>query len=107
MDGVACLYFAWLFSSHWRSGTAFDAMYEGLGAELPNATRLVLTHGVWLYPALFFAFSIGVVAKEHFLGDKRFSVMLTFFIALVAQFLAQVMLTAYYLPLFHIVGKLS
>jgi hypothetical protein len=100
MNVVACLYYVWLFTFHWRNTTALRRMFEGL--ELPNATRFFMDLGAWLLPALALVFVIVTVAKELVVADKRLSMMITFFVALIAQFIAQVLLTAYYLPLFDI-----
>ncbi len=106
-DGVACLYFAWLFGMHWRNVGVFAAMFEGLGAELPLPTRFVIGHSPWLFPSLFLLFSGAVAGKEPFMRDKRLSVMLTFLATLIAQFVSAVIVEAYYLPLRNLIGKLS
>jgi type II secretory pathway component PulF len=106
-DAAACAYFAWLFGFHWRNVGAFGQMYEGLGAELPLLTRFVVGQGTWLFPLLFAVFAGAAVGKERLIADKRFSVMVTFLLTIVAQFVAQALVTAYYLPLFDLIGKLS
>jgi hypothetical protein len=107
MDGLACLYVVWVFSFHWRNADMFKRLFEGLGMELPIVTRFVVDHAFWLCPTLMLAFSVGIVVKELFMDDKRFSVMITCFVALIAQLVAQAMTAAYYLPMQPILGKLS
>ena len=85
----------------------FGQVYDGLGAQLQFPTRFVVEQGFWLYPGLFALFSVAVFAKEAMLGDKRLSVILTFVVTLVAQFVAHAMLTFYYLPLFDLISQLS
>jgi type II secretory pathway component PulF len=106
MDVVACLYGAWMFIVLWRNGGAFGHVYEGLGAELPLATRVVVDHGTWLYPLTFGLFAVVVLGKDLFVQDKRFSVMLTFFLTLLLQVVAHLAVVAQYLPLFHLMRKL-
>jgi hypothetical protein len=106
-DVVACLYLLWLFGMHWGNSVTFAHLYDGLGAEPPWATRLVIQQGAWLFPALFCVFVLAVVGKEPFVRDKRLSVMITFFVTLVAQFVAQAAVVAYYLPLFDLIRKLG
>jgi len=106
-DVLACLYFAWLFGLHWRNAGLFAAMFDGMGVALPLLTRFVIGQSVWLFPALFLLFSGIVVGKEFVVHDKRFSVMLTFLVTIAGQFVAQAIVEAYYLPLRHMVEKLS
>jgi hypothetical protein len=106
-DAVACLYFAWLFGSHWRNVGTFAQMYDGLGAELPLPTRFLVAHGAWFFPLLLVVFAGAALGKERVFSDKRLSVMVTFLLTIVAQFVAQVLVTAYYLPLFDQIQKLS
>jgi hypothetical protein len=107
-DAVACAYFAWLFGYHWRNAGTFGQMYEGLGvAQLPLATRIVVHQGVWLFPLLFVVFAGATLAKERFMADKRLSTMVTFLLTIVAQFVAQAAVSAYYLPMFDLIGTLG
>lgn len=106
-DAVACAYFAWLFGFHWRNAGTFGQMYEGLGAELPLATQIVVRHGAWLFPLLFVVFAGATLVKERFMADKRLSVMVTFLLTIVGQFVGQALVTAYYLPMLDLIGKLG
>jgi hypothetical protein len=107
-DAVACAYFAWLFGSHWRNAGTFGQMYEGLGvARLPLSTRIVVEQAGWLFPVLFVVFAGTTLVKERFIADKRLSTMVTFLLTIVGQFVAQAAVTAYYLPMFDLIGKLS
>jgi len=104
---VACAYFAWLFGFHWRSVGAFRQMYEGLGAELPLPTRFVVNQRAWFFPLLFAIFAGAAIGKERLIADKRLSVMVTFLLTIVGQFVAQALVTAYYVPLFDLIRKLG
>jgi hypothetical protein len=106
-DGVACVYLAWLFGFHWRVAGVYASMFEGLGADLPLPTRFVIGQRTWLCPLLFLVLAGAVVGKERFVHDKRFSAMLTFLATLLGQGIAGILMDAYYLPMFDLIGKLS
>jgi type II secretory pathway component PulF len=106
-DSIACAYFAWLFGMHWRHAATFSALFEGLGAELPLPTRFVIGQRIWLFPVLFLLFAGIVIGKEWLVRNKRFSVMLTFLTTLIGQFIAGLLVEAYYLPLFNLINMLS
>jgi hypothetical protein len=106
-DAIACAYFAWLFGLHWRNVGVFAQMYEGLGAEIPLPTRFVINQGVWFFPLLFAVFAGAALGKERLIADKRLSVMVTFLLTIVGQFVAHGLVTVYYLPLFDLIRKLS
>jgi hypothetical protein len=106
-DAVACGYVGWQFWVLWRGGRVFKDLFEGLGAQLPPSTQLVIDHGVWLMPCLYGTFTAAVFGKELVVHDKRFSAMLTCLLVIVAQWVAHAVLTAYYLPLMDLIGKLS
>jgi hypothetical protein len=104
---VGCLYCAWMGVQLWRSTGAFGALFAGLGAELPTATRMLVEYRSWIYPACFGAVVAILVGKELVVRDKRLSTMLTFLVTIAAQFLGHWMTTVYYLPLFDLISKLS
>jgi len=104
---VACLYCAWVFGTQWFNIGSFAGVYASLGTELPAATRVVTTHGAWLFPSLIVAFVASIVGKERFVDDKRSSVMLTCLIALVAQLVGHATMVAHYLPLLDLMRKLG
>ena len=104
---LGCLYCAWMGFHLWRTTGAFEAMFEGLGAELPLSTRILVNYRSWIYPGCFGGVVALLIAKELLMRDKRLSTMLTFFTTMAAQFLAHWMTTVYYLPLFDLIGKLS
>jgi hypothetical protein len=104
---VACLYCGWMGIYQWRATGAFGAMFEGLGSDLPTATRILITYRTWIYPGVFGGLVALLVAKEFIVRDKRLSTMLTFLVTIGAQFVAQWMVTVYYLPLFDLIQKLS
>jgi hypothetical protein len=64
MDVIACLYVSGQLAFLWLGSGVFAKMFDGLGVDLPNATRLVVNHGFWLYPVLMVVFSAGLVGKE-------------------------------------------
>jgi type II secretory pathway component PulF len=104
---VASLYCCWMGLQLWRATATFEAMFEGLGAELPLATRIVVEHGPWLYPAYIIGFVAILVWKELILADKRLSTMVTCLVLIVAQFVGHWFTVAYYLPLFDLIKKLG
>jgi len=106
-NAAACGYLGWLLWVLWRGGRMFKGMFEGLGAELPLLTQIVIDQGFWLMPCLYGAFAGTVLVKEAFIDDKRFSTMLTCLLTIVAQWIAHGLITAYYLPLVDLMGKLS
>ena len=104
---LGSLYCWWMGFHQWRSTGTFGAMYEGLGSDLPTATRFLVDHRTWIYPVCFGALVAILIAKEMVMRDKRLSTMVTFLVTIAAQFLAQWMMTVYYLPLFDLINKLS
>jgi hypothetical protein len=107
VNSLGCVYCAWVgLTLSWHSGS-FHMMFEGLGVELPTATRLLVAHGTILLPAMFGALILLLVVKEALLKDKRVSAILTCLITLVAQIAAHTIITVYYLPLFELTRKLS
>jgi hypothetical protein len=106
-NGLACLYCGWMGVYLWRSTGVFGKMFEGLGAELPGSTSFVVVQRAWLYPTVFGALVVALLVKEALVSDKRLSTMLSLVVTILAQFLAQWMMTLYYLPLFDLIGKLS
>jgi len=105
--GIAGLYCGWMGVYHWRSTGSFGAMFHGLGGELPAATRVLIDYRSWIYPGVFGGLVAILVAKEFVVRDKRLSTMLTFLVTIAAQFLAQWMVTVYYLPLFELINRLG
>jgi hypothetical protein len=82
-------------------------MFEGLGAQVPAPTRLLLDHHVVLFGATFGVSALGVLIKEGFVPDKRISLMITMLLVIIIRFIADAFLTVYYLPLFDLIQKLS
>ncbi len=105
--GIAILYCGWMGVYQWRATGTFGAMFEGLGSDLPASTRVLINYRTWIYPGVFGGLIALLVAKELVVIDKRLSTMLTFLVTIAAQFLAQWMVTVYYLPLFDLINKLS
>jgi hypothetical protein len=104
---LGCLYCGWMGFYLWRSTGTFEAMFAGLGADLPPPTRVLVEYRSWIYPGCFGGLVALLIAKELLMHDKRLSTMLTFFMAMAAQFLGHWMTTVYYLPLFDLIRKLS
>jgi hypothetical protein len=102
---IACLYVLWLCGRPWYDSRDFDALAEGLGTELPWTTRLVARHGSWIFPTLCAGFVLAVLGKEWMVKDKRYSLLLTFLLVLIAQLVAQAGLLAYHFPLFDLLRR--
>jgi hypothetical protein len=91
----------------WRSTGQFARMIEGLGADLPPPVAFLVQHGGWFYPLVLGSPVLLVFGNEFVIRDKRASTMITFLLAIIGQFAAHWMTTAYYLPLVELIGKLS
>jgi hypothetical protein len=104
---VSVLYFAWRGTTLFRVTRTFRAMFEGLGAQLPLATRLAVEYRVWILSIVFGLPALFVLAKEFVVRDKRTSMMMTMLVVITVLFLADLLVTIYYLPLFSMIEKLS
>jgi hypothetical protein len=104
---VASSYCGWMGFQLWRGAGRFAAMYEGMGAQVPNPTWILVEHGGWIYPVCFGGLIAVLVAKELLVVDKRLSTMISFLLAIVAQFVAHWMTMAHFVPLFDLIEKLS
>ena len=102
-----CVYCLWMGLQLWRGTGTFGAIFEGLGAELPAPTRILVSYRSWIYPGCFGGFVAILVAKELVLTDKRLTAILTMLITLGAQFLGNWMMVAYYRPLLDLVRKVG
>lgn len=104
---VALLYFAWRGATLFDVSKPFRTMFEGLGAELPTATGLAVEHRVWVHLIVFGLPAIIVLGKEFVVRDKRTSLMITMLVVIVFLLLSDMLVTAYYLPLFDMLDKLG
>ena len=104
---VSCLYFAWAYQTLGRHLGAFQAMFEGLGAEVPPSTQFLIDNQAWFCPLLFGAAILGVLGKEFLIRDKRLSLTLTLTTAILVVFVVEWIKVVYYFPLFGILEKLS
>jgi hypothetical protein len=103
---VAAAYFVWVGVSLSRGAQGMAASMESLGAAVPDATRFILDHRIWL-PVGFCTGAILVLAKEAAMRDKRSSMMITMLLFIVFRVLADAIIRLYYLPLFDLMKKLS
>jgi hypothetical protein len=104
---VAVLYFAWRGLTLFRVTKTFRGMFEGLGAQLPTATRLALEYRVWILCIVFGLPALIVLGKEFIVSNKRTSMMITMLVVIVVLFVADLLITVYYLPLFDLMDKLN
>jgi hypothetical protein len=104
---VAVLYFAWRGATLFDVSKTFRTMFEGLGAELPTATRLAVEHRVWVHSVVFGLPALILLGKEFAVRDKRTSLMITMLVVIIFLLLSDVLVTVYYLPLFDMLDKLS
>ena len=105
--GLALLYFAWRGVMLFRATSAFGAMFEGLGADLPAATRFAVDHRAAVLALVCGLPALVVLVKEPLIRDKRTSTMVTMLVVIAALIAVDVLVTVYYLPLFDLIGKLS
>jgi hypothetical protein len=101
------LYFAWRGATLFRVTGTFRAMFEGLDAQLPLATRLAVAYRGWILSIVFGLPALIVLGKEFVVRDKRTSVMMTMLVVIIVLFLADLLVTIYYLPLFSLIEKLN
>lgn len=104
---VAVLYFAWRGATIFRVTRVLEGMFEGLGAQLPAATRLAVAQRPAILAVVFGLPIVVVIGKEFLVRDKRTSMMITMLIVILVLFAVDVLVTVYYMPLFDLIGKLS
>jgi hypothetical protein len=104
---LAALYFTFRGISLYRAAGRFEAMFEGLGAQLPAATQFAVEHRLALLVVLFGMPTVATVAKEWLIHDKRTSLMITMITVILVVFGADLLAVAYYLPLMDLFQKLS
>ena len=102
---ASCAYLYWAYTVMVRHTAAFEEALGPVAAELPGATRFLLAHRVWLYPAVFGTTGLLLVAKELVLRNKRLTLVLTFAVALVALFVVDSYRTLLFSPLLEMASK--
>jgi hypothetical protein len=105
--GLAVLYFAWRGVMLFRVTRSFRSMFEGLGADLPAVTRFAVDYRVAVLLLVCGLPAVVVLVKELVIRDKRTSVMLTMVVVIAFLIAADLLVSAYYLPLFDLIGKLT
>ena len=104
---LACAYFLWMGWSLYRSISAFAAMYNSMGVELPLITRFVVASYRWLFPLFLVGATGVVVAKQFIVRDKWINLSITFIIALAVDLIGNGIVRALYRPIFDLMEKLS
>jgi len=104
---IAVLYFAWLGMVLTRGAGAFRSMFEGLGAELPAVTRLMIAHRLWLFPVFFGLVAVAQIVKEVLIADKRLSMMLTMLSVICVRWVVDGVVVTFYLPMMRVINALS
>jgi hypothetical protein len=105
-SGLSCLYFAWSYLSLSYYTKAFTSMFTNLRVELPGPTHFVIASHGWLYPLLFIGAAVLVIAKELIISDKRFSLLITLVVALLALLAVDWVKNVFTLPLLDLAQKL-
>src|SRR5882724_2624381 len=90
-----------------RSIGIFNTMFQGLGVELPGATRFLLTTYAWLFPVFFVGAAILVIAKEFVMRDVRGRLAATLVIFVAAASSVGLAVLVLYLPLLELLRKLG
>jgi type II secretory pathway component PulF len=104
---LALLFFAWRSIMLFRATGAFRSMFEGLGAQLPAVTRLAVDYREVVIAIVCGVPALVVIGKELVVRDKRTSVMITMLVVIAFLIAVDMLVTAYYLPLFDLMGKLG
>ena len=84
----------------------FNTLFQGLGVELPGATRFLLATYVWLFPFLFVGAAILVIAKEFVMRDVRGRLAATLVIFVTAASSVGLVVFVLYLPVLELLRKL-
>ncbi len=103
---IACIYCGWLAITLWRHAAAFGAIFRSLNFDLSSGLRFVVEHG-WIYPVLFGALALFAVVKEWIMRDKRLSVMISFLVMILAQWVAAVVSELYQQPLLEMMRRVQ
>jgi type II secretory pathway component PulF len=90
-----------------RSMGIFSTLFQGLGVELPGATRFLLATYVWLFPVFFVGAAVLVIAKEFVMRDVRGRLAATLLIFVTAASFVGMVVFVLYLPLLELVRKLA
>jgi hypothetical protein len=106
-DALAVAYFAWRGATLFRIAGTFQAMFRGLGADVPPATHLVVDHRALVLSVAFGLPALLVLGKELVISDKRTSVMITMLVVIGTLLVGDMLVAANYLPLFDMINKLS
>jgi hypothetical protein len=85
----------------------FAAMLQGIGAELPSLTRLLLATYMWLLPLLFTALAVFVILKEFLAREPRRRLLLTTSVFLAAVITVSSVVFILYLPLLTLEAELA
>jgi type II secretory pathway component PulF len=89
-----------------RSIEIFNTLFQGLGVQLPGATRFLLVTYVWLFPFLFVGAAILVIAKELVMRDVRGRLAATLVIFVAAASSVGLVVFVLYLPVLELLRKL-
>ena len=90
-----------------RSIGIFNTLFQGLGVELPGATRFLLATYVWLFPIFFVGAAILVIAKEFVMRDVRGRLAATLIIFITAASSVGLVVLVLYLPVLELVRRLA
>lgn len=104
---LVCLGCLWTCLVLVSSMGIFNTMFQGLGVELPGATRFLLATYLWLFPIFLVGAAILVIAKEFVMRDVRGRLAATLVIFVTAASFVGLVVFVLYLPLLELVRKLA
>jgi hypothetical protein len=105
--GFTCLYFAWSYYRLLKATESFAKLFVDLGVELPASTRFVIGSHSFLYLFLFVGAGALVIAKEMFVHNKRYSLLITLVVAVLVSSANILIGNILKLPFQDLVRKLS
>jgi hypothetical protein len=105
---VACwAYFSISLYGIFRATPIFASLFQGLGIELPLATRFLVTTYWWLCPLLSVSILALPLVKQFFVINKKLGRVIDVYLIVVALFSGPLMVYVLYWPLFIVIHKLS
>lgn len=104
---LSCAYYLWAYAVLSRHSSAFKSAFAGMGAEIPAPTRFIVENQAWLYPAIFGAAAVLLLAKELALHNKRLSLAITLLVALITLFVVDSIKTVLFFPVLNLFEKLA
>jgi hypothetical protein len=90
-----------------NSTSTFATLFSILNVQPPLVTRFLLANHKWLYPLLFSATALFVLAKEFVVRDARSRLATTAIVFVATASSLGLVVYVLYLPIFDLVDKLG